>query len=246
MAHGHGLDLIVRHVHGRPPDALVQLLELRARLDAKRGIEVGQRLIHEEHRGLASDGPADRDALALTTGELLRFALQELLQSEHVGDLADAPVDLGLRHAAELQTEGDVVVDGHVRIERVVLEHHRDVAILRRDVVHEPLADEDVTGRLLLEPSDHPQRRGLPAAGWSDEHEELFVLNLKRQVIDGEDVSELLRHVVERDRGHSSPPTCLNGQSMSWEVGLESRERGPRTALVGRSEIRPHADRVGA
>ena len=36
---------------------------------------------------------------------------------------------------AQAQAEGDVVVDGHVRIERVVLEHHRDVAIARRHVV---------------------------------------------------------------------------------------------------------------
>ena len=37
----------------------------------------------------------------------------------------------------------DVVVHGHVRVERVVLEDHRDVAILRRDVVHDPVADLD-------------------------------------------------------------------------------------------------------
>ena len=37
--------------------------------------------------------------------------------------------------AAQLQAEGHVVVDAHVRVERVVLEDHRDVAVLRRDVV---------------------------------------------------------------------------------------------------------------
>jgi hypothetical protein len=59
------------------------------------------------------------------------------------------------------------------------LEDHRDVAILRRDVVHEPLADEDVPAGLLLESRDHPERGRLAAARGSDEHQELLVLDLE-------------------------------------------------------------------
>ncbi len=175
----HRLDLVVRHVHGRPFDALMQALELRACVDAERGIEVGERLVHQEHRGLPRDRAADRDTLTLAARQLLRLPLEELLETEHVRDLAHAPIDLGLRHASQLQSEGDVVVDGHVRVERVVLEDHRDVAILGRDVVDEALADEDVAARLLFEPGDHAKGGRLAATGGSDEHEELFVLDLQ-------------------------------------------------------------------
>ena len=43
----------------------------------------------------------------------------------------DARLDLGLRRAAVAQAVGHVVVDAHVRVERVVLEHHGDVALGR-------------------------------------------------------------------------------------------------------------------
>ena len=56
--------------------------DLGARLDAELGVEVGERLVHEEHRGLADDRPAERDALALAAGQLLRLAVEELVELE--------------------------------------------------------------------------------------------------------------------------------------------------------------------
>jgi hypothetical protein len=50
-----------------------------------------------------------------------------------------------------------VVADRHVRVERVALEHHRDVPILRRDVVDDAIADAERAARDLLEAGDHAQ-----------------------------------------------------------------------------------------
>ena len=49
----------------------------------------------------------------------------------------------GLGVAAIAQAVGHVVVDAHVRIERVVLEHHGDVAVGRLHVVDVLAADAD-------------------------------------------------------------------------------------------------------
>ena len=43
--------------------------------------------------------------------------------------------------AAQLEREAHIVGDGHVRIERVVLEHHRNVALFRLDIVDDAIAD---------------------------------------------------------------------------------------------------------
>ncbi len=158
VAHGHRLDLIVRDVDRRAPEALMQLLQHGAGLD---------------------DRAADGDALPLATRELFRLSLQELPDREHVGHLGHATVDLLLRHAAELQPECDVVVHAHMRVEGVVLEDHRDVAVLRRHVVDQPLADEDVAGGLLLEAREHAEGGGLAATGGPHEDEELLVADLE-------------------------------------------------------------------
>ena len=65
--------------------------------------------------------------------------------------------------------------DRHVRVERVVLEHHGDVAVLRRHVVDDVAADRDLAAGDLLEPGDHAQRRALAAARRADQHDELLV-----------------------------------------------------------------------
>src|SRR5262245_66388903 len=42
------------------------------------------------------------------------------------------------------QAKGHVLVDGHMRVERVVLEHHRDIAIPRKDIVQEAAIEIDL------------------------------------------------------------------------------------------------------
>ena len=74
-----------------------------------------------------------------------------------LGGFLDAPVDLGLGDLAQLQAEGEVVAHRHVRVERVALEDHRDVAILRRDIVDDSVADVEVAAGDLLEPGEHAQ-----------------------------------------------------------------------------------------
>src|SRR3546814_5118278 len=66
-----------------------------------------------------------------------RLARQELANAQEVGDLADAALDLGARYVPQLQPEAQVGRHRHVGIERVVLEHDRQVAIARIDVVHQ-------------------------------------------------------------------------------------------------------------
>ena len=83
-AHRHGLDLVVGDVDDRRPEPLVEAGDLGAGLDAQLGVEVRERLVHEEDRGLADDRPAERDALALAAGQLLRLAIEELLEAEDV------------------------------------------------------------------------------------------------------------------------------------------------------------------
>ncbi|MCY1299576.1 hypothetical protein D9M70_491090 [compost metagenome] len=176
----HRLDLVVGDVERGRAEALLQALDLAAHRDAQLGVEVGERLVEEEGRRLAHDGAAHGDALTLAAGKGARLAREIGLDFQHPRGFGDAGVDLGLGRLAVLQAVGKVVVDGHVRIERIVLEDHGDVALGRIDIVDDARTDRHRALRNRLEPGDHAQKRGLAAAGRADQHDELAVLDIDR------------------------------------------------------------------
>ena len=67
--------LVVRHVEHRDAEQLLQAADLAAHLDAQLGVEIGERLVEQQHMRLDHDGARDRDALQLAAGELMRPAL---------------------------------------------------------------------------------------------------------------------------------------------------------------------------
>jgi len=78
----------------------------------------------------------------------------------------------------QLKAERHVVEYGHVRIKRVVLEHHRYSAIFRLKFIHYTTTDRDRPARDLFKTGDHTERSRLPATGRSDKHHELAVLDV--------------------------------------------------------------------
>ena len=102
----------------------------------------------------------------------------------------------------QFETKREVVANAHVRVEGVALEHHRDVAILGRHIVDDPLADSQRPGSDLFQAGDHPQAGGLAAAGRPDENHELRVADVEIEVVNGDDVAEALAYVLEGDCSH--------------------------------------------
>ena len=95
-----------------------------------------------------------------------------------------------------------------MRIERVVLEHHRDVALGRLDLVDDAAADIDLAAGDGLESGDHPQQRGLAAAGWADQDAELAVANLEADALDGLEAARIgLADIAEGYAGHLTSPS---------------------------------------
>ena len=89
-----------------------------------------------------------------------------------------------------------------MRVERIALEDHGDVAVFGRDVIDAAVADVQVATADLLEPGDHPQGGALAAARRADEHQKLLVTDLNVQIIDGGDLAVLLADVVQRYASH--------------------------------------------
>ena len=205
VAERHRLDLVVGHVQGRHADAALQRVDLGAHLHAQLRVQVRERLVHQEGLRLAHDRASHRHPLALAARERARLALEVLLDLQGLRRVPHPLLDLVLRQLAQLQPEGQVLLDGHVRVERVVLEDHRDVAILGSEVVDDPLPDPDLAAADLLEPGQHAQRRGLAAARGPNHDHQLAVLDREVQVIDGlGPVVVDLRDRIELDLRHGA------------------------------------------
>ena len=233
VAHRHRLDLVVGDVDRRHAEVVLEPRDLRAHLDAELRVEVREGLVHEERLRLADDRAAHRDALALAAGERARLALEERLEVEDAGGVLDAALDLVLRDLLDAEAEGDVLEDGEVRVERVALEHHRDVAIARRHVVHDAIADPEHAARDLLEPGDHPERGRLAATGRADEDHELTVYDVEIQSRNRQrSVRVDLLDRLERDGGHRGViHPCVPRQTRLRFVEL----RGKTAVVTGAS-----------
>ena len=184
IAHRHRLDLVVRDVDRRDAEVVLDARDLRARLHAQLRVEVRERLVHEESLRAPHDRAPHGDALALTAGQRARLSLQVRLEPEDARRLLHARVDLGLLLLAKLEPEGDVVVDREMRIERVALEDHRDVAVAGGHVVHDAVADAQDPLADLLEPGHHPEGGRLAAPRRPDENHELAVFDAEAHIRD--------------------------------------------------------------
>jgi hypothetical protein len=89
-----------------------------------------------------------------------------------------------------------------VGIERVILEHHGDIALLGRQRIDDAIVDPDLAGADVLEPGDHPQQGRLAAAGGADQHHELAVGDLDIDAVNHMVRAERLLDAAYRYRRH--------------------------------------------
>ena len=182
--------------------------------ERKLGVEVRKRLVEQEDLRIAYQRPAHRNALSLAAGELPGKAVEELLDAQDGGRPLHLRPDLLLGLALHLERERHVAIDVEVRIERIVLKHHGDVPVLRLDLVDDLPVDEDFAVADILQARDHAQQRALPAAGGTDQNEELGVEDIDVDAVDNLERSKALDDLLHADCGHCSSQQAFPTQKM--------------------------------
>src|SRR5271166_2698852 len=152
----------------------------------------------------------------------------ELLQSHHFERALDARRDIGLWSLSDRKWEGDVLLDAHVREERVVLEHHADIALIRRKPIDRLAGEGDHALARSFEAGQHIEGGGLTGTGWPEERQEFAAPDRQTQSFDG---LEVAIHFFS---------TSMNSTSVS------SRLLALLIALSGRLAVAPSAFRPSA
>src|SRR5688572_8269829 len=125
----HRLDLIVCDVDRRRIQSPLETADLDPHLRAKSGVEVRQRLVEQKHLRLAYHGTPHRHALPLSAGKLLGLAIEQRLEPKDSARPCNAAIDLLPPDVLEPAPEREILSNRHVRIQPVVLEYDRDIAV---------------------------------------------------------------------------------------------------------------------
>jgi hypothetical protein len=196
--------LVVRHVEHRDAELLVDLLDLELELLAQALVEGAERLVHEDQLRLVDEAAGDRDTLLLPARQLLGLAAGVGAQRYRLEHRHDAALDLAAGELAHAQREGDVLEDGHVRHQRVVLKHHAEAALARRHGGHVLAVDEDAAGRRRHHAGDDVEERRLSRAARPQQRHELAGGDRKLEPAERDDAAVRLADILERDRRHPS------------------------------------------
>ena len=133
-------------------------------LQPQLGVEVRERLIHQEGSGLSNERPSHGDTLALTAdnwpGRRCRRSSRRRMRAVS----RTRRIEVCLWDSLNTQWVGDVAVHGHVGVERVVLEDHRNVALRWFEFVDALTVDSEFAAGDVLESCHHAKGRGLAAA----------------------------------------------------------------------------------
>jgi hypothetical protein len=202
VGHGHRLGLVVGDVDRGDLELLVQRLDLGAHLYAQLGIEIAERFVEQEDLRIAHDGPAHGDALPLATGQFARPAVEIGFKRQNLGRPPHLPVDLFGRDAAQLERESHILRDGHMRIERVGLEHHGDVAILGRQIIDHAAVDPELAIGDGFKARHHAEQGRLAAARGADQHDEFAIGDFDIDTVDNRHIAIGFVDAFQRDRSH--------------------------------------------
>src|SRR5438105_12824419 len=160
-----------------------------------------------------------------------------MAEADELEQLAHPAVAVGALLAADTQPERDILAGGHVREQRVRLEDHSHVALVRRDVRHVLAVDDDRARVGAVEAGDESQRRRLTAPGWAEQREELPFAELDLDPVEGLDGAEVTVEVLQLQIGHQRTPaitaprtprfrpTRSSERSEERRVGKEGRVR---------------------
>lgn len=182
----------MRDEHERSAELAVNALKLVLELLTQVLVERRQWLVEQQDLGIEHQRPGDRDALLLSAGKGIRALVAMLGQAHDVEHLRNPAPPFTARVPAYAQGEIDVIGNAEMRKQRVALEHHPEIAVLRRAAGDVRIAVKDAPGRGHREPGDGHQQRSLARAGRPKQREELAGADVQGDVAQGLEAAEAL------------------------------------------------------
>jgi hypothetical protein len=168
---------------------------------AKISVEGGERLIEKKKLRAIDERACKRDALLLAAAETSGPRSGVILHFDHAESGVDTRGNFCGEGIGDAKAITDVVRDGEMREERVMLEDGVDAALVGRKRVEASAAHPDFAGGRLFETGDEAEKRGLSGTAFAKKGEELAGRNLQGNILENLARTKLLAdaaHFEER------------------------------------------------
>ncbi len=208
VGHCHRLGGVVCGVESRRRSLALDAEKLDARPPPRLGVEVGERLVGEQHPWVAHQSPARCHQLAVPRRELGGETGQHRPAEPDTPALTlDRFGTSRFGDAAHLEWEGNVGGGAALRDERYVLKDHRHVALGRWHRGHVVSVDLDGSFTRLFQPGHDPQQAGFPATRWAHQSEDFPMCH--------RDIDSIERNrAIAMDQGDGAQPDTVH----DWDV----------------------------
>ena len=181
-SHRHSLRLVVRNVYKRCSESQVKFGYFRSHLGTEFCVKVGKRFVKQEYFGFTNYRTSECDTLSLTARKSLRTSFKQVRDVKDSCGFVNSSFDFLFRELAEFKTERHVLKNGHVRIKSVVLENHRYISVLGRNVVDKSVVYVKLAFADLFKSRDHSQRCRFTATGRSYENDKFFIFDFQVEI----------------------------------------------------------------
>ena len=181
---GHGLGLVMGDIDGGDARLLLNAADLGTHGDPELGIQVGKRLVKQQHTGLHNQGSCQGDTLLLAAGKLVRHTGFHAGQAHQLQDVRYLLLDDILGKLTQLQAIGHIVKNIVVGKQRVALEHHGGIPLVGGQLIDLLAAQPDTALVGAFKAGDHTKRCGLAAAGGAQQCDEAARLDVQAHLID--------------------------------------------------------------
>ena len=161
----------------------MQLADLCSHADTKFCIQIGQWLIHQKYLLIFYDCTPQCHSLSLTSRKILRFSVTEFLQSQDINCPVYFFLDLVCWHLHVLQPVSDIFFYGHMRIQSIVLEYHRNTTVSRCCLVHSFAVNIQISFCNLFESGNHTKCCGFSTSRRSYKCDKFFFFYIKIKII---------------------------------------------------------------
>ena len=178
-------------------DLLLDPFQLVLHLLAQLQIQCSERFVKQQDLRLIDQRPGNGNSLLLSSGEQCNIFLFISFEADQLQHLHDFLLDHVLAHLFDLQAEGNIVINIHMREKGIFLEYGIQLPLIGRQLCNILTVKNDFSLGRFKETSQNSEQCCFAAPGGSEQGHKLILLNIKIDIFQNQLIPENHHNITE-------------------------------------------------